>query len=111
MQKYKVIAEEGVQLEENAVVQPKGTVVELDPADSKTQPLLDSGSIEAVTDTDTQSVGEEVGPFRVRVGWVPGATQADIEGAQAFATEIITELNSKESEIPPVVQSITIVRI
>ncbi len=93
-------------------------------ADDLAAPLVADGTLElasqentslsgegTVSDTGVQSVGEEVGPFRVTVGWKAGSTEADTVAAQAFVTELVNDVNANVREIPEVIESILIKRI
>lgn len=54
-------------------------------------------------------IGEEVGPFRVKIGWSVTATEEEIAAAQAFIASMVSELNSED--IPKAVDAILIRRI
>lgn len=64
-----------------------------------------------VNEGDIQSVGAEVGPFRVTISWVPGTAEADTLAAQAFVTELVNDINANAREIPDVFESVLIKRV
>jgi hypothetical protein len=90
-------------------------------ADDLAAPLVADGTLELLSQENTsisgegttteagvQSVGEEVGPFRVTISWKARSTEADIVAAQAFVTELVNDVNANVREIPEVIESILI---
>lgn len=112
MQKYTVLNDNGVQLEENAVVFAKGTVLELDPERDVVKTLVASGDLEAVA--NEEKVAEplkEVGPFSITVEWMPDSTEEDMQAANKVVADLAAEANANPGEFPSCVKSLTVSRI
>lgn len=104
MQKYKVIAEEGIQLEENAVVKAKDEIIELDPEAEATKNLITEGLIKI---EEAMPTAIDDGPFQVKVLFEEAATPEQRQLVADGVQVILQNLKENPQEFDGVI-SLTI---